>query len=596
MKKLLFVLIFLFPVALAGQGLDPTVKVTGEYKAQVSSEDVPKEQVFLPDSIADFDTHFDYSVFDKPYQGSYEFQPYLLDLRPRKQPLYRNQFLLNASLGYTLHPRVDAYWEPVLKDSSLNLSVYAHHRSYLGQYAATLTHSNALDGSDSHVQSVAFSKGAFESLTRAGMKGRYDMKRSYLSWGASYEGIHNGDGNAAHIKHFDNIFNRGYNKAQASLEYHSNPVKQGELFYRVALDAFYSRDNFFMGEDKPLEYLQMGKVKVYGGVGDMFVAHHGFYMDFDLQLYMLGNQISSSPAYLNTNAQYFSVTPHYLLQYEKFKVDLGANLAYVAPGKGSENFTKASQIVYPDVTITYNPWREWAIFYFKAKGGMKMNTYDDLLALNPHFHYGYRQSDQSLLDNTIENANFSLGVDGRISTRFTYELKLGYVFYGNAPMEYLKMPSSHTEPPLPGLAFTSYQSFYAGVGLSYKSESFDAQARAKYQGTYHLERDDRAIFSLPPFLVDVRLMYNWKRRIFAGISLEAQGGRQAMYKLSSPAVDRVCKIKPFYNVGLDAQYKLSNLWTVWLHVDNLLFQEIQRNLFYAQKGAEFSVGFTLNIR
>ena len=91
-------------------------------------------------------------------------------------------------------------------------------------------------------------------------------------------------------------------------------------------------------------------------------------------------------------------------------------------------------------------------------------------------------------------------------------------------------------------------------------------------------------------------MYNWKRRIFAGVSLEAQGGRQAMYKLLSPAVDRVCKIKPFYNVGLDAQYKLSNLWTVWLHVDNLLFQEIQRNLFYAQKGAEFSVGFTLNIR
>jgi hypothetical protein len=123
-----------------------------------------------------------------------------LDLRPRKQPLYRNQFLLNASLGYTLHPRVDAYWEPVLKDSCLNLSVYAHHRSYLGQYAATLMHSNT-DGQEPTLQSVELSKGAFESLTRAGVKGRYDMKRSYLSWGASYEGIHNGNGGKRQIKY-----------------------------------------------------------------------------------------------------------------------------------------------------------------------------------------------------------------------------------------------------------------------------------------------------------------------------------------------------------------------------------------------------------
>lgn len=597
MKKIFTLSALFVAFSLFGQeGLDPTVRVTGEYKAQVSSEDIPHEEVFLPDSIADFDTHFDYSVFDKPYQGSYEFSPYLLDLRPRKQSLHRNHFVLNMGLGYTLHPRVDAYWEPEVGDSCLNMSVYASHRSYLGKYASTIgIQSSSVEPPVANLYSKEFSGGAFESFTRAGFKGRYDFKKSFLTWDVAYLGIHNGEGDAPPMRvpgSEDYYFNRGYNRAMATVNFFSAPRKPGEIFYDVNLDVDFARDNFFNGETR---YLQMGGAKIYGGLGDMVVENHGFRFDFDLAIYMLNNSFSKT-AYLTTHAQHFSVTPRYLLNFKKFKMDLGVNVAYVSSDSNSQNFKSPQQIVYPDVTITYDPWRQWATFYLKAKGGINMDRYDDLLAKNHHFNYLYNQNNESLLGNTVERVNLSLGVEGKISSRFSYEAKLGYKVMGNAPMEYLKVSTSFVDEFYAGLAYTPYQSFYAGVGLFYESESFDAQARAKYQGTYNLDNNShvRAIFGLPPFLVDVRMMYNWKRRIFAGVSLEAQGARRACLVDGTNRYDY--SIKPFYNLGLDFQYKFSNLWTFWLHVDNLLFQEIQRNLFYAQKGAEFSVGFTLNIR
>ena len=149
---------------------------------------------------------------------------------------------------------------------------------------------------------------------------------------------------------------------------------------------------------------------------------------------------------------------------------------------------------------------------------------------------------------------------------------------------------------LPGIAYVNYQSFYAGLRTRYHCEFLDVYGGIRYQGTYNIDRHSfaKGVLTLPPFLLDLRATYNYNKRIYAGLSLEVRGARKARW--SADGVEKNYIIRPFVNLGLDAQYVLSPEWSFWLHCDNLLFQEIQRHPFFAQQGGQFTLGFTLNIR
>ena len=66
-----------------GQNLNPTVEVTNAYQGGASSIAKPAQQMAVPDSVTRFNLDFDYSVFEKPYRGAYEFTPYYVQLKPR---------------------------------------------------------------------------------------------------------------------------------------------------------------------------------------------------------------------------------------------------------------------------------------------------------------------------------------------------------------------------------------------------------------------------------------------------------------------------------------------------------------------------------
>ena len=53
-----------------GQNLNPTVEVTNAYEGGASSIVKPAQRMAVPDSVMKFTLDFDYSVFDKPYEGA----------------------------------------------------------------------------------------------------------------------------------------------------------------------------------------------------------------------------------------------------------------------------------------------------------------------------------------------------------------------------------------------------------------------------------------------------------------------------------------------------------------------------------------------
>ena len=76
MKKIYFISAALLAgVSMSAQNLNPTVSVTRAYEGKLLDVHKPMEKMFVPDSLNKFDLDFDYSVFENPYKGAYDFKP-----------------------------------------------------------------------------------------------------------------------------------------------------------------------------------------------------------------------------------------------------------------------------------------------------------------------------------------------------------------------------------------------------------------------------------------------------------------------------------------------------------------------------------------
>ena len=65
----------LVTVSALAQNLNPVVEVTNTYEGRLSDIHKPDQLLNIPDSVTRFKLDFDYSVFEKPYKGAYEFSP-----------------------------------------------------------------------------------------------------------------------------------------------------------------------------------------------------------------------------------------------------------------------------------------------------------------------------------------------------------------------------------------------------------------------------------------------------------------------------------------------------------------------------------------
>ena len=103
----LSIVLSVFAVSAAAQDLDPTVEVSREYEGKLVEAHKPVFKMAVPDSITRFALDFDYYVNENPYKGSYDFDPYLLIMKPSSSESGENRFYLRAGVGYQPHPVLD---------------------------------------------------------------------------------------------------------------------------------------------------------------------------------------------------------------------------------------------------------------------------------------------------------------------------------------------------------------------------------------------------------------------------------------------------------------------------------------------------------
>lgn len=546
--------------ALSAQNLDPTVEISRAYEGKIVEAQKPVREMTVPDSLSTFRLDFDYSVFEKPYKGAYDFNPYLMSMRPSAATYTPETLYLKVGAGYRLHPELDLIWSPILKNG-VALDVYAVHESYVGDYReiGLVKYDEAscgLDWADKQRW-----KG-YELMTKAGANLNYGWNYGVFGFNVNYFGIA-GKNHAG---------TRAYDAVDVNLSLSSNKDSQENFVYRTSL-------NYRFGEDKMhyanSSYLAEHLLSLDVSLGPVFKHGHRIVFDFGFD----GGLYRSM---MNTSAGKLYFVPHYLFSKGRFTLDAGVRL-------DAELSSASQQFVYPDIKMGFAVIKDAMNLYAAITGGTKLNLYSQIMGADHHFNLAtYHYPGTTFMIPDVERVNTVLGIKGRISSKFSYDLRGGYACYANS---LLPAVDFSTLNPLPAIGYAAYQKAFASLDWRWDAESFKFDGAVTYTHSWGFRNAD---YSFAPAMLtgNVAFEYNWMKRIYAGIDCDFSTGR----KMLVPSAELVkTKIPGYADLGVSAEYVFNRKLSFWLRGGNLCCMTIQRTPLYAEGGISFTAGICLNL-
>lgn len=532
MKKILTSMAALCAAALAySQNLDPVVEVTNAFKREAEGIEKPSQLLPLPDSVSRFNLDFDYSVKSKPYNGAYEFNPYLVEMHPSAMPSGEHKLYLSAGAGYALRPELDVFWNPVRR-KNIRADIYATHRSYIGNYRNIVVGSGPLEYDGTSAGD------GINANTVAGASFLYGYRSGIFTADISYRNIAASDLFADESYSFNPV--RLHHRGQAKLRVKGGNKFKYEAGTRFGMGGYEGNNEQFMAADLHLSTKVFKTVLSIDGALD-------------------------AVSYADGMAAKWEIVPHYVRTRGRLSTSIGVKLSGVMH-TNVEDYEYKPAFIFPDVHIDFALFRRALVLQAGATGGNKMHTYDSLLGANPYLAGYYWTRDVS-----VERFNVWAGARGSIAGRFSYDAKVGYQWMDNA------FGWSYFSDLTPTMVYVSpLKTFYVDVVAGWKSSSWDISANVHYGNTPmpRLKTEvEKNVFAPAPFLARGHVLYTWNGRIKGGATIEA---RSAM-KGKNP-------VPAYQDLGLVAEYAFSRNITFWLKGGNLLGQSIQRIPFHAEGG------------
>ncbi len=518
---------------LFAQNLNPVVEVTNTYAREAGGIDKPSQLLSVPDSVYSFNLDMDYSVRNTPYQGSYEFKPYLVQMRPQPRLSDEGTLYVRLGAGYGLHPEATVVWSPVRK-RNFRLNVYGDHHSYIGKYRKITVQDKVLlpDGTYRSGHNLQSTLGVDALYSWTGGTFTADVK--YKNTTAT---------DVREVNYSNNLWQLQARVKSAPA--HAFEYNAGTRVAYIGSQGFYelhTMSDATLGANLGAHHVLMGLFAETVGQNDGYAGNIGF-------------------------------LPHYLFNTGRFSMKLGVKVGFLFR---SEGFCQhPGGIVFPDVHINFNLAPGKAALYFQAIGGDNLISYDKLLAQNPFMRGAAWHT-----DNMITRVNAALGIRGNFVSRFHYDVRVGYKWDENAWTWGLTNPVDG----LPSMGYASpLHTFYVIADAGWKSEKLDVGANI-YYGYTLIPKFEETLFAPAPFKAKGHAFYNWGGRIQAGVVVE---GRSA---LPGPV-----KVPGFVDLGVQANFQMTRQLGLWVKGANLLNQAIQRVPLYAEQGIYFTVGATFSI-
>lgn len=594
----------LLSVAANAQNLNPTVQVTNAYDNKLMNISKTALDMAVPDSLMRFDWNFNYSVFENPYKGAYEFNPYVIEMRPDAVAYDGTRLYVRAGAGYTLHPEALVVWNPNLK-GRWGLVVSDDFKGYWGNYCGS--GSESLSAGEYKITAGDAYKG-HDLSNRFGTTLTYKAPETIVSLDGGVNFLQN-TGAPMYSYNSRGISALG---TEATLRVRSN-APSSAFFYDASAhakallsgskgDAISSEKETDFGASALLAYV--------------FTERSTAKLDLGLDRYDFKGYADAVQDALELN-----VTPMYRFYSNRFVAEAGIKFSNVWRNVGGLRYDDPSTVAeadpvvgteeeevfdykgrkfYPHVHLAYEAVEDALVVSADLKGGQKYNSYASMLYTDQWFNStGSLTYWNNIGDATVTTFDASLGLSGRIAHKFQYKMDAGYARLYNAPLDGIDYISSGKL--VYKYDMTNYDLLYADLSASWSSDRFDANGSIRGQKSDF--RKFKYAATLPNFLGSVEAKYNWNKRIYAGVSVEwatkrvTDGEEVTGIK---PSVDEMmsaysCTIPGWVDLGLSAEYKLNNMFTVWAKGGNLLNQTVRKSLLVAEKGPYFTLGVCLNL-
>ena len=557
--------------ALGAQNLDPTVEVRRTYEGKLLEAHKPSLEMSVPDSVTRFDLDFDYSVFNNPYKGAYEFNPYKMLMSPLTGRDSQRKFHMRVGAGYELHPYLDLSWAAVSKDR-FHLDVWANHKSYVGKYR-NIFYSPSSEKLTWNKTDKTF---GYDLATNAGTTLRYDWYRGRFDMNAAYYGIHQ-----------KNMFRSGrsYDGVDVSLALSSKSEEEHYFLYDIRADYRFGADKYL---NDTRNRLHEHVVSFNAVLGQVFGSRGSLLFD-------VGADFVSMASPVSTYAAGIHFVPHYAIAHGRWNFDVGVRLGLIFPSfakGGLALYSMKGQFVYPDVKISVAAIPDAMKVYAKVGGGERMNTLASVLERNRHADAGFGTVKSPIFDNTIERVSAAVGLEGRIGSRFSYDVRARYGYVHNALMDGVALDGGKYRPIL---GYASYNRFQTIVECALRTDPFELEVEAVYDLTRFVT-EPVGLFEPAEFEGNASLTYNWNRRIFVGADVRWATSMKGMIEVLSDSVisEAEAKIPGYADLGINFEYAFNRRISLWARGGNLLNMTIQRSPLFAEGGINFTAGICLN--
>ncbi len=571
MKRAIIIPVLFLQIAAFAQDLNPTVTVVNEYEGEASGIVKPAQVMNIPDSVSRFTLNFDYSVFESPYMGSYEFKPYSVQIRPRKDNNREGLLYVKAGAGYTLHPDLHVVYTPFTKPE-FALSVFANHESYIGNYW-----NFKADGTDP----VELVKDPDNRTAQAGRIGGSDLgARMRYSWGS---------GELNTVAAWDNLFSSidrgGKSGRLANLFDFETSLKSIEspLDYDATLKVRAGADRYRYAVNPA--GINATEINFTGSLGTLHAGLNNLSIGADMAFQFLG---ADADAY----SGYFAFIPRDEFWLGGWHFDVGLRVSalfsgdatvgaiYGEPAAHQAMFTRGGQWIYPHVLITKGFAGDKFFFDAGLTGGERYGSYWDFVSEHPFLGAGNVAG--AYLDNTIEKLNVFAGIRGAVTGHLEMKLKGGYRMVDNELMWKAVDGGAGVPDMLPHLGWCSYNQAYSALDVEWLRDPFSAKIGV--EAAYSWLREDGSFFAPSILKGTSEFKYHWGDRIRTGIRGDWQTSRKAV--LAGNEV----KIPGYCDLGLFGEFQWRKDIAFWLEAGNLLNMTIMSDPFIAQRGVSVTGG------
>jgi len=539
------------PLQLLAQNLDQTVSITNSFKTQALSVQKQEALIQVPDSLLTFDYKFNYSVFDAPYKGAYEFSPYQVSVNPETTADPLSTFCLKAGAGYSLHPVLDFVWTPIKKGNA-GLSVHQNFKGYYGRYRVVST---ALDKSALYTLKGQRYNG-YDFDENFGVDFRFSGKKSEFTAAADYNGL------------FEDWSGESTNLNRLAIEARLRSVANAKRSFIYDVKLHLSTLGDYLHSPKYMKPMGLteNKAMLSGSLGPNFKLDKGRVL-IDFQGVALSHKSIGS---YSGSSFCWNLVPHYDIRLWVFNFKLGARL-----GSAGRFYIR------PDVELRVPIAGRALEFDAAVTGGVRPQDYYSLKSQNHRYTPRYNTE----LKHSADNWDIRAGIRGSVAGHLQYKLEGGYQDIVSDPFWSVKVES---EKLTPSLSYCSSKQLYAKLLLYWLSEHVDAALDFNYRNTRGLE--GTGAVPAAPLSGQIRVTGNLRHRIFAGVSLNAANAR----KITLP--ENEMAIQGYLDLGVHAEYRMSRAVSFWIRGGNLLNEAVQNVPFMVEEGINFTGGIILKLQ